>query len=159
MLTEHSRGTTTRAPASEQIKQNWKSHCCELVSFQNSLGANERRKNRRRNGIELPLHPLQIIGWLTLILLSLATYNFIIPSFLPVVQLPFYVAISTLLLCHVISHIAALLIDPADDELRKVNSRKFVPEFDRTKHQHVIENGRCHLCNISTSSIKTKHCR
>lgn len=159
MLTEQPRETSTNAPASEQQKPNWKSHCCKVISFQNNLGANERRKNRRRNGIELPLHPLQVVGWLTLLLFVASTYTFIIPSFLPVVQLPFYVTISALLLLHVVSHIAALLIDPADVELRKTNSRKFVPEFDRTKHQHVIENGRCHLCNISTSSIRTKHCR
>jgi palmitoyltransferase len=33
-----------------------------------------------------------------------------------------------------------------------------IPEFDRSKHAHVIENGRCHLCNIQTSSPRTKHC-
>lgn len=51
MLTEHSRENSTQAPASEQQKKNWKSHCCKLVSFQNSFGSHERRKNRRRNGL------------------------------------------------------------------------------------------------------------
>nr|CAD7431501.1 unnamed protein product [Timema monikensis] len=33
-----------------------------------------------------------------------------------------------------------------------------LPEFDRSKHAHVIEDGRCHLCNIATSGVHTKHC-
>ena len=33
-----------------------------------------------------------------------------------------------------------------------------MPEFDRSMHAHVIENGRCHLCNIAIASGRTKHC-
>ncbi|KAF2346956.1 Palmitoyltransferase DHHC domain, partial [Trinorchestia longiramus] len=36
--------------------------------------------------------------------------------------------------------------------------KKLVPEFDRSLHAHVIENGRCHLCNITITSARTKHC-
>ena len=33
-----------------------------------------------------------------------------------------------------------------------------MPEFDRNKHAHVIENGRCHLCNVTVTNQRTKHC-
>ena len=32
------------------------------------------------------------------------------------------------------------------------------PLNDRSKHAHVIENGHCHLCEITISSQRTKHC-
>ena len=65
---------------------------------------------------------------------------------------------AVLFLIHFISHTVAELLDPADPELRALDSKKPVPEFDRNKHAHVIENGRCHLCNITISSQRTKHC-
>ncbi|XP_063360018.1 palmitoyltransferase ZDHHC11 [Cydia amplana] len=58
---------------------------------------------------------------------------------------------------HIVSHSAALLLDPSEKDLKKLKVNN-VPEFDRSIHTHVIENGRCHLCNIYTSSKKTKHC-
>lgn len=157
MLTEQSSGISTSASATVQ-RHKAKSRLSKIVSFQNNLGANEYRKDRRINGLQLPLHPLTIVGWITLLVFILASYLVIIPAFQPVVQLPLYITISVLLVIHVTSHVAALLIDPADTELRKISTRKVVPEFDRAKHSHVIENGRCHLCNIKTSSTRTKHC-
>jgi hypothetical protein len=129
-----------------------------ICSFQDNLGANEYRKDRRVHGLQLPLHPLQIFGWAALIIFGLSAYLILIPSFRPLyVRAPLYATISALLSIHIFSHIAALLIDPADNELRRISTRKVVPEFDRSKHSHVIENGRCHLCNIKTSSNRTKH--
>lgn len=130
----------------------------KIISFQNNLGANEYRKDRRINGLQLPLHPFQLVAWITLIVFILTTYLVIIPAFHVSVRLPLYLTVSVLLVIHVISHVAALIIDPADSELRKISTHKVVPEFDRAKHSHVIENGRCHLCNIKTSSQRTKHC-
>lgn len=157
MLSEQSRGNIDKSATVQQAHaRNWLS---KIVSFQNNLGANEYRKDRRINGLQLPLHPLQIVGWITLIVFIFTFYFLIIPTFREtIIRLPLYVATSILLVIHVIAHIAALIIDPADIELRKISSRKVVPEFDRTKHSHVIENGRCHLCNIKTSSQRTKHC-
>lgn len=157
MLSEQSRGNNDRSATVQQShNKNWFS---KLISFQNNLGANEYRKDRRINGLQLPLHPLQIVGWITLIVFVFTSYLVIIPSFREtIIRLPLYVTLSVLLVIHIIAHIAALIIDPADIELRKISTRKVVPEFDRTKHSHVIENGRCHLCNIKTSSQRTKHC-
>lgn len=158
MLTEQSSGISSTPSDTVQRKQRKTRKVCDLISFQNNLGANEYRKDRRINGFQLPLHPLQLIGWITFLVFILAAYLVIIPAFQPAVQLPLFATISVLVVIHVIAHVAALLIDPADIELRKVSSRKVVPEFDRSKHLHVIENGRCHLCNIKTSSTRTKHC-
>lgn len=153
MLTEQSSSSS----AVQQQKQN-KSRLCHLISFQNNLGANEYRKDRRINGLQLPLHPLQLVGWITFAVFILAAYLIIIPVFPPAFQLPLFCTISVLVVIHVCAHVAALAIDPADIDLRKTSTRKVVPEFDRSKHLHVIENGRCHLCNIKTSSTRTKHC-
>lgn len=160
MLTEQTRGigTSSNTNIEQKTPQRSISRFRRIISFQNNLGANEYRKDRRINGIQLPLHPLQLIGWLTLILFVTSGYYLIIPAFQPIVQLPLYATLSILVIIHVVSHIAALVIDPADIELRKISTSKVVPEFDRTKHSHVIENGRCHLCNIKTSSQRTKHC-
>lgn len=161
MLSEQNSGNNGNKSATQQQTTTHtakKSHFSKIISFQNNLGANEYRKDRRINGVQLPLHPLQLVGWITLIVFVLTTYLVIIPAFHASIRLPLYFVISILLVIHVITHIAALIIDPADKELRKISSRKVVPEFDRTKHSHVIENGRCHLCNIKTSSQRTKHC-
>lgn len=162
MLTEQISGRNNNKSATvQQNTTHTTPNICwfnKIISFQNNLGANEYRKDRRINGLQLPLHPLQLVGWITLIAFVLTAYIVIIPAFHVNVRLPLYVTISFLLVIHVITHIAALIIDPADVELRKISTRKVVPEFDRSKHSHVIENGRCHLCNIKTSSPRTKHC-
>lgn len=150
------RTITSEASKRKSKKLKLKNPIC---SFQTNLGANEYRKDRRLHGLQLPLHPLQLLGWAALIIFGLAAYLILIPSFKPLcVRAPLYATLSALLIIHFISHVTALLIDPADNELRRISTRKVVPEFDRSKHAHVIENGRCHLCNIKTSSNRTKHC-
>ena len=48
-------------------------------------------------------------------------------------------------LCHIICQIVTSSIDPTDPAvLRKKNGKKAV--FDRTKHDHVIENCHCYIC-------------
>ncbi|CRK92305.1 CLUMA_CG005860, isoform A [Clunio marinus] len=158
MLTEQSKEIRPSAPATVHQKQSRKSCFSQFISFQNNLGSNEYRKDRRINGLQLPLHPFQLVAWITFLAFILAAYFIVIPAFQPTIQLPLYATIGVLVVIHVTAHIAALLIDPADVELRKISSRKVVPEFDRSKHLHVIENGRCHLCNIKTTSTRTKHC-
>ncbi|XP_046812286.1 uncharacterized protein LOC111689320 [Lucilia cuprina] len=135
----------------------WKfSHC---ISFQENIADVHHRKGRRINGLQTPLHPLQLFGWFVLILFGLAAYWILIPTFNTDIQGPLYGLITGLYIVHIVSHLVALLIDPADRELRRVHRNdRIVPEFDRSKHAHVIENGRCHLCNIRTSSHRTKHC-
>lgn len=128
------------------------------ISFQDNLSDNYLERGRRIHGLQFPLHPLQISGWVALIGFAVSTYCVLIPALNADLQTPIILIVSSLYIIHVSTHVAALLIDPSDSELRKQSSRRIVPEFDRTKHAHVIENGRCHLCNIKTTNSRTKHC-
>lgn len=48
-------------------------------------------------------------------------------------------------------------IDPADYNVRAKSYKGPLPEFDRTKHAHVIENCHCYLCEVDVGP-KSKHC-
>lgn len=120
----------------------------------------EHRRFRRVHGLQLPLHPQQIIGWVLLIVVLVGTYTVLLttPPLLPSLRFILSLLFAVLFLLHVLTHLAVLLLDPADPEVRARPARVVVPEFDRSKHRHVIENGRCHLCNITTRCRRTKHC-
>lgn len=60
MLTEQTNEISIRAGASKQQTRG-KSLRCKIISFQKNLGANEYRKDRRING-------LQLVGILTLLI-------------------------------------------------------------------------------------------
>ncbi|XP_059054380.1 probable palmitoyltransferase ZDHHC11B [Achroia grisella] len=116
-----------------------------------------RISQRRINGLQLPLNYQQIIGWIIFVITG--TINIVILAEVQFDELRI-VALATymfLYISHMVSHVTASYIDPSENSLRKL-PRNNVPEFDRSIHAHVIENGRCHLCNIYTSSKKTKHC-
>lgn len=129
--------------------------CC---SFQNNLAAPEYRKWRRVHGLQFPLHPQQVVGWVVLVGFTIATFLILIPALGSVLRMPLLSVLAPLFCIHYSSHLTALLLDPADPELRALKVRRPIPEFDRSKHAHVIENGRCHLCNICIASPRTKHC-
>lgn len=94
-----------------------------------------------------------------MIILALATFLVVIPALRPPLKHYILVLLGCLFAVHAAAHVTALLTDPAEKELRKQHkSDRIIPEFDRSKHRHVIENQRCHLCNIKTSGPRTKHC-
>lgn len=114
-------------------------------------GVRHRRRLRREHGFQLPLHPLQVTGWLTIAVLTAGTFLVLVPA-LPIgVQSAAVAAVSTPLLLHLAAHVAAAIVDPAEPALRKKRPEP-VPELDRRKHAHVIEGGVCHLCGIHTVS-------
>lgn len=149
---------STDSSARQSQYQQQKRTVSSWISFQENLTDNYLERGRRINGLQLPLHPLQVSGWVALFGFAVSTYFVLIPALHPDLQKPLYIIVSGLYLIHGCSHITALLIDPSDVELRKQSTKRVVPEFDRTKHAHVIENGRCHLCNIKTTNSRTKHC-
>ena len=53
---------------------------------------------------------------------------------------------------HLFAHALSVFVDPADPNLRRKDSKRPVPKFNRNEHAHVIENGHCHLCDIDISS-------
>ena len=116
------------------------------------------RKWRRVHGLQWPWHPQQVTAWFILIYFFTYTFFAIIPNFNSSSHLGLIICHILLYLSHFVTHAVAKLLDPADPNLRALNSKAPIPEFDRNKHAHVIENGRCHLCNISISSQRTKHC-
>lgn len=146
-----SNNSSSATTVTKTTKRRW-------LSFQDNLVASELRKGRRLHGLQLPLHPLQVIGWIALLGFGLASFLVIIPALQPDFQQLLFGVLAGTYVVHAVAHLAALLIDPADTELRKLSSDRQVPEFDRSKHSHVIENGRCHLCNIKTTNGRTKHC-
>nr|XP_014276169.1 probable palmitoyltransferase ZDHHC1 [Halyomorpha halys] len=128
-------------------------------SLQSGLAPPEHRKWRRLHGLQLPLHPQQVVGWVLLVVFAGAGFLLIVPALSPSLWPALFAVLASLFVVHVASHLVAVLLDPADPQLRKFKaSSTAVPEFDRSKHAHVIENGRCHLCNIETSGPRTKHC-
>lgn len=118
-----------------------------------------RRKQRRTNGLQMPWHPQQVAGWLVLATFGACSFGILLPGLGPNLYPVVLFVLGSLFFLHVVSHVAALLIDPADPQLRHDNrTNTAVPELDKAKHAHVIENGKCHLCNIYTSGHRTKHC-
>lgn len=157
---------------SEAVQRRW--HSCrqavddctlrQCISNRPAVAAaatRSRRPHRREHGLQLPLHPLQLTGWLALAALSTVSYLVLIPALHATIQPAARGTLTGLLVVHIALHLAAALIDPADAALlqqRRSARRRIVPEFDRAKHRHVIEDGRCHLCNIRTTDARTKHC-
>ncbi|XP_018310433.1 uncharacterized protein [Mycetomoellerius zeteki] len=142
----------------ESCANNAIARCCSSRDTQHVPP--EHRKFRRVHGLQLPLHPQQIVGWVLLVVVFVGTFTVLLttPPLLPNLRFILSLLFVALFLLHVLTHLTVLLLDPADPEVRARPARVIVPEFDRAKHRHVIENGRCHLCNITTRGRRTKHC-
>lgn len=121
----------------------------------------QHRKWRRIHGFQLPLHPQQIVGWICIILLTLFSFTIVVQQIPLEYHKVFYFITGFLYTLFLIFYFGAELIDPAHPDVKKQKSKQPVPEFDKSIHEHVIENGRCHLCNINIteSDKRTKHCR
>ena len=123
-----------------------------------STSVKEFRKWRRLHGLQLPLHPQQVISWVFLISYTLFIFLTLIPAIHSAAQMPLIIINILIFGLHYVTHLVSLLIDPSDPALLALYSKRPVPEFDKDKFNHVIENGRCHLCNINITSVRTKHC-
>ncbi|MCL4152657.1 UNVERIFIED_CONTAM: hypothetical protein GTU68_034517 [Idotea baltica] len=117
-----------------------------------------RRRVRRAHGLQFPLHPQQVLAWVVMVAFVALTFGTIVPALHSSLVLPVAITSGLLFTAHVITHFLALVVDPADPQLRAQKRKQQIPEFDRNVHSHVIENGRCHLCNITITSQRTKHC-
>ncbi|XP_077019025.1 putative palmitoyltransferase ZDHHC11B isoform X3 [Tamandua tetradactyla] len=113
----------------------------------------------RVNGWSLPLHPYQVVAWAILLTMAGAGFAVFIPLLPGVWRDVAYAVVGGLFLVHLIMHVVATSIDPAEPNVRhKKSYREQVPSFDRSKHAHVIENQYCHLCQVNVN-VKAKHCR
>uniref|UniRef100_A0A8C6Z7M8 Palmitoyltransferase n=1 Tax=Nothoprocta perdicaria TaxID=30464 RepID=A0A8C6Z7M8_NOTPE len=114
----------------------------------------------RRNGWSWPPHPFQIIAWLLYLFFALVGFGILVPL-LPLHWLPAGYIVSfcpgVCFIYHLVVHLTAVSIDPADANVRKKNYLGPLATFNRNQHTHVIENRHCHVCDVDVSA-KSKHC-
>uniref|UniRef100_A0A3Q2C8Y8 Palmitoyltransferase n=1 Tax=Cyprinodon variegatus TaxID=28743 RepID=A0A3Q2C8Y8_CYPVA len=111
----------------------------------------------RTNGWSWPPHPFQLLAWLLYAYFAIAGFGVFVPL-LPAHWIPAgYICTGIMFACHLLVHVMAVSIDPADNNVRTKSDRGPVPMFDRSKHAHVIENCHCYLCQVDVGP-KSKHC-
>ncbi|NXE26744.1 ZDHC1 palmitoyltransferase, partial [Ardeotis kori] len=111
----------------------------------------------RRNGWSWPLHIFQIIAWLLYLFFALVGFGILVPL-LPRHWLPAgYICPGVCFIYHLVVHLTAVSIDPADANVRAKNYLGPLATFNRNQHAHVIENHHCHVCDVDVST-KSKHC-
>ncbi|XP_058702264.1 palmitoyltransferase ZDHHC1 isoform X2 [Poecile atricapillus] len=111
----------------------------------------------RRNGWSWPLHLFQIIAWLLFLFFALVGFGILVPL-LPRHWLPAgYICPGVCFIYHLVVHLTAVSIDPADANVREKNYLGPLSTFNRNQHAHVIENHHCYVCDVDVSA-KSKHC-
>ncbi|KFQ07937.1 putative palmitoyltransferase ZDHHC1, partial [Leptosomus discolor] len=111
----------------------------------------------RRNGWSWPLHLFQIIAWLLYLFFALVGFGILVPL-LPPHWLPAgYICPGVCFIYHLVVHLTAVSIDPADANVREKNYLGPLATFNRNQHAHVIENHHCRVCDVDVSA-KSKHC-
>ncbi|XP_009999346.1 PREDICTED: probable palmitoyltransferase ZDHHC1 [Chaetura pelagica] len=114
-------------------------------------------QHARRNGWSWPLHIFQILAWLLYLFFALVGFGILVPL-LPLHWLPAgYICPGVCFIYHLIVHLTAVSIDPADANVREKNYLGPLATFSRSQHAHVIENHHCHVCDVNVSA-KSKHC-
>ncbi|RXN27538.1 putative palmitoyltransferase ZDHHC11 isoform X3 [Labeo rohita] len=126
----------------------------------------------RINGWSLPLHGFQLVAWLIYCFMAIVGFG----VYIPLLPAPWsfaayavsftdhpqkqkcFMLIGTAFVLHLVTHVVAVTIDPADVSVRRRKDYSSpMPVFDNTKHQHVIDNLHCTLCEVDVGP-KAKHC-
>ncbi|XP_060077067.1 palmitoyltransferase ZDHHC1-like [Ylistrum balloti] len=113
------------------------------------------RPRARINGWTLPPHPLQCVAWFAVIYFAFFYFTTFVPALPDDWQIAAYVLTGLAFLCHILTHVVASSINPADPAVLRIQNGR--EEFDRTKHRHVIENMHCYICDADVGS-RSKHC-
>ncbi|XP_016328122.1 probable palmitoyltransferase ZDHHC11 [Sinocyclocheilus anshuiensis] len=112
----------------------------------------------RINGWSLPLHSLQLLAWLVYSFMAIVGFGIYVPLLPAPWSFAAYALIGTAFVLHLVTHVAAVTIDPADLSVRRRKDYSSpMPVFDNTKHQHIIHNLHCTLCEVDVGP-KAKHC-
>ncbi|XP_041374817.1 palmitoyltransferase ZDHHC11-like [Gigantopelta aegis] len=112
----------------------------------------------RRNGWTRPPHEYQIIAWVIKIYFLLINFGMIVPSLSEELQAICYVVNGLASVVYVLCVIITTSINPAHEAVLKKPIQRTLAVFDSDKHEHVIENHYCNLCEVHVDE-KTKHCR
>ncbi|XP_051057785.1 LOW QUALITY PROTEIN: palmitoyltransferase ZDHHC1 [Phodopus roborovskii] len=111
----------------------------------------------RRNGWSWPPHPLQIVAWLLYLFFAVIGFGVLVPL-LPHPWVPAgYACMGAIFAGHLVVHLTAVSIDPADANVRDKSYSGPLPVFNRSQHAHVIEDLHCNLCDVDVSA-RSKHC-
>ncbi|KAM9607570.1 palmitoyltransferase ZDHHC1 isoform 1-T1 [Trichechus inunguis] len=111
----------------------------------------------RRNGWSWPPHPLQIVAWLLYLFFAVIGFGILVPL-LPHHWVPAgYACMGAIFAGHLVVHLTAVSIDPADANVRDKSYTGPLPVFNRSQHAHVIEDLHCNLCDVDVSA-RSKHC-
>ncbi|XP_063556366.1 palmitoyltransferase ZDHHC1 isoform X5 [Gorilla gorilla gorilla] len=111
----------------------------------------------RRNGWSWPPHPLQIVAWLLYLFFAVIGFGILVPL-LPHHWVPAgYACMGAIFAGHLVVHLTAVSIDPADANVRDKSYVGPLPIFNRSQHAHVIEDLHCNLCDVDVSA-RSKHC-
>ncbi|XP_012586205.1 PREDICTED: probable palmitoyltransferase ZDHHC1 isoform X2 [Condylura cristata] len=111
----------------------------------------------RRNGWSWPPHPLQIVAWLLYVFFAVIGFGVLVPL-LPHHWVPAgYACMGAIFAGHLVVHLTAVSIDPADANVRDKSYAGPLPIFNRSQHAHVIEDLHCNLCDVDVSA-RSKHC-
>ncbi|NXP02725.1 ZDHC1 palmitoyltransferase, partial [Thinocorus orbignyianus] len=111
----------------------------------------------RRNGWSLPLHIFQITAWWLYFFFALVGFGILVPL-LPRHWLPAgYICPGACFIYHLVVHLTAVSIDPADANVREKKYLGPLATFNRNQHSHVIENHHCNVCDVDVSTT-SKHC-
>ncbi|XP_018596109.2 palmitoyltransferase ZDHHC11 isoform X2 [Scleropages formosus] len=112
----------------------------------------------RVNGWSLPLNGFQLVAWIIYWYLAIVVFGIYIPLLPSPWATVSYCVIGCFFFFHIVTHLVATTIDPADANVRaKKNYEDPMPVLDRTKHPHVIQNLHCYLCDVDVGP-RVKHC-
>ncbi|XP_051922069.1 palmitoyltransferase ZDHHC11 isoform X2 [Hippocampus zosterae] len=156
----HGAGERRRANCFFNLKMNVLSGKLRRTAPMQGSSRNElvSSKTPRVNGWTWPPQVFQVIAWLLYNYLAVVAFG----MFIPLLPLPWnhvlYTFTGLAFLVHLLSHVAAVTIDPADDSVRaKKTYTGPMPLFDRTVQLHVIQDLHCYLCEVKVGP-KVKHC-
>ncbi|KAJ8288130.1 hypothetical protein COCON_G00007890 [Conger conger] len=112
----------------------------------------------RVNGWSIPLHAFQLVAWLIYSYMAVVGFGVYIPLLPPPWSHAAYGVIGAAFAIHLVAHLAAVSIDPADlSVLARKNYSNPMPVLDKKKHPHVIHNLHCYLCEVDVGP-RVKHC-
>ena len=113
----------------------------------------------RSNGWLCPWNAYMVSVWFFIFLFAVFYFATLLP-FIPAVPRYILCAIGMCLFTTaIVTDIIAISINPIDPNISGLGGKNKVrPIFDRSKHNHVIENLYCNLCQCEVG-YKTKHCK